>query len=282
MQDIRGANAILTGASRGLGVHIAETLAAQGVDLVLAARSAEGLQATRSRLASSGVRVVTVPCDVTSRDDLRRLVDTARRELGEIDILINNAGIESTALLHQLSLDEIDAILQTNLRAAIWLTRLVLPSMIERRRGAVVQVASMAGKVGIAYESIYSATKFGMVGFTQALRQELAATGVTAGVVCPTFVSETGMWVDADVGHAPLLAREVSPRKVGRAVLKALRGSPEVLVTFGPIRPLLLLFDAAPSLQPAVMKLMGVTGVWKRAAARRGTAAHPVEEGAEP
>ncbi|HYM15948.1 MAG TPA: SDR family oxidoreductase [Dehalococcoidia bacterium] len=277
MDSLRGMNAIITGASRGIGVYIAEMLAAEGVNLALAARSAEGLEATRARIAHAGVRTVAVPCDVTSRDDLQRLVDTAERELGPIDILINNAGIEATALLVDLSLDEIDGIIQTNLRSTIWLTRMVLPAMLDRRRGAVVNVASMAGKVGVAYESIYAATKHGVVGFTRSIRQEIEGSGVTIGVVCPTFVSGAGMWVDADAGRAPLLAREVSPRKVGLGVMKALRGQPEVLVTFGPIRPLVLLFEAVPSIEPAAMRLMGVTSAWKRAAARNALRRKPGE-----
>ncbi len=271
MDTFRGMNAILTGASRGLGVHIAEMLAAEGVNLVLAARSAEGLEATRAKVAATGVRVVTVPCDVTSRDDLQRLVDTAERELGAVDILINNAGLEATGLLVDLSLDEIDDVLQTNLRSSIWLTRMVLPAMLQRRRGAIVNVASMAGKVGVAYESIYAATKHGMVGFTKSVRQELHGTGVTMGVVCPTFVSDTGMWKDADAGKPPLLTREVSPRKVCHGVMKALRGQAEVLVTFGPIRPLVLLFETVPAIEPATMRIMGVTAAWKRAAARNAS-----------
>ena len=265
MKQLRGANAILTGASRGLGAYIAEALAAEGVHLVLAARSAAGLQDTLRAVEARGARAITVACDVTSRVDLERLMETAERELGPIDILINNAGVEATGMLTELPVDEIDAVLDTNLKACIHLTKMVLPAMIARKRGAIVNVSSMAGKLGIAYESIYSASKHGLNGFTDALRCELDGTGVTVSVVCPTFVSGAGMWADAGAGKAPLLAREVSPEKVAAAVIKALRGTPEALVTFGPIRPLLLLFDAAPRLRAPMMKYMGVTRAWKRA-----------------
>ena len=269
MDEIRGANAILTGASRGIGTYIASTLAARGVNLALAARSPEGLETARRDAEARGVRAIAVACDVTSPADRRRLVETSERELGQVDILINNAGVQSTAALTDLTDDEIEGILQTNLHASIALTKMVLPGMLERRRGAVVNMASMAGKAGLAYESIYSATKFGLVGFSEAVRHELAGTGVTISAVCPTFVGNAGMWADADAGHAPLLAREVSPEKVAKAVLKAIKGSPEVLVTTGPIRPLLAMLDLAPSLRVPLLRSMGVTGVWKRVAERR-------------
>lgn len=269
MKDLRGKNAILTGASRGLGPHIADALAAQGVNLVLTARSMDGLLRTQSAIEARGVRVVVAPCDVSSRDELERLVETAEREIGPIDILINNAGVEASGQLSDLSFDEIDAVLRTNLNAAIWLTKMVLPSMIARRRGAVVNVSSMAGKVGVAYDSIYAASKHGLNGFTDSIRGELDGTGVTISAVCPTFVGGSGMWADAGAGKAPLLAREVSPQKVAAGGIKAIHGTPEVMVTFGPIRPLILLFEAAPRLRAPVMKYMGVTRVWKRAAAMR-------------
>ncbi|MDP9236569.1 MAG: SDR family NAD(P)-dependent oxidoreductase [Chloroflexota bacterium] len=266
MKILRGKNAILTGASRGLGPYIADALAAEGVNLVLAARSADGLLRTQSAVEAHGVRAVVAPCDVSSRDDLERLVDTAERELGPIDILVNNAGVMASGALSEISFDEIDAVLRTNLSACIWLTKMVLPGMIQRRRGAVVNVSSMAGKVGIAYESIYAASKHGLNGFTDSIRCELDGTGVTAGVVCPTFVSGTGIWADAEAGKAPLLAREVSPEKVAAAVMKAVHGTPEALVTFGPMRPLILLLEAAPRLRVPALKYVGVTRAWKRAA----------------
>ncbi len=266
MKDLRGANAIVTGASRGLGVHIADALAAQGANLVLAARSPEGLATTVRVAEARGVRARAVACDVTSRDDLERLVETAEAEFGSIDILINNAGLEATGTLAEISFDEIDAVLRTNLSAAIWLTKMVLPGMLQRRKGAIVGVSSMAGKVGVAYESIYAASKHGLNGFTDSLRSELDGSGVTVSVVCPTFVSGAGMWADAHAGAAPLFAREVTPEKVAAGVIKAVHGTPEVLVTVGPIRPLVLLFETAPRLRTPVMKYLGVTRVWRRAA----------------
>jgi NADP-dependent 3-hydroxy acid dehydrogenase YdfG len=108
VKDIRGSHAIVTGASRGIGTYIAKTLAAQGVSLTLAARDAGKLEETRSACEALGVRAISVPTDVTSREDLRKLVETAERELGPIDILVNNAGIEITKSLQDTSFEEID------------------------------------------------------------------------------------------------------------------------------------------------------------------------------
>jgi len=262
MKNLRGTNAVLTGASRGIGPYIARALAAEGVNLVLAARSAEQLEDTRRECESRGVRAIVVTTDVTSADDLWRLKETADRELGSIDILVNNAGIEITKSVADLSQEEIDAILRTNLDAPIRMTKLVLNGMLARRRGAIVNISSMSGKSATPYNAIYSATKHGLNGFTESLDIELDGTGVNAGVVCPGFVSAAGMW--ANTGQtAPRMLREVSPEKVAAAVLKVIRGTPEALVTPGPIRPLLALQALAPSLTKPMLKRLGVLQVFR-------------------
>jgi len=259
--DIRGSNAIITGASRGIGTYIAKTLARKGVNVVLAARDAAKLEDTRRACEALGVRAVAVATDVTSRDDLRRLVETARRELGDVDIVVNNAAIEVTKSIEGLSFDEVDEIILTNLNAPIWLTKMVLPSMIERGRGAIVNVASLAGKAALPYNSIYSGTKHGLVGFTESVRIELDGTGVRIGAVCPGLVSDAGMW--ANTGRkAPRMARAVSPQKCADAVLKVIDGAGEVVVASSPIRPLLALGQLFPGLNKTVLKRMGITDVF--------------------
>ena len=262
MKNLRRANAVLTGASRGIGPYIARALAHAGANVVLAARSAEQLEDTRRACEGLGVRAIAVTADVTSADDLWRLKETAEREFGPIDILVNNAGIEVTKSVADLAQDEIDAILRTNLDAPIRMTKLVLPGMLARRRGAIVNVSSMSGKAATPYNAIYSASKHGLNGFTESLDLELDGTGVRAGVVCPGFVSAAGMW--ANTGQAaPRMLREVSPEKVAAAVLKVIAGTPEALVTSGPIRPLLALQALAPSLTKPMLKRMGVLQVFR-------------------
>ena len=257
MKNLQGTNAILTGASRGLGTYIARTLAERGVNLVLAARDAEKLEETRRSCETLGVRAIAVATDVSSMDDLRRLVETAERELGAIDILVNNAGIEITASVNGHSFEQVDAILRTNLSAPIWLTKLVMPGMIARRRGTIVNVSSLAGKSATPYNAIYSASKHGLNGFTASLAIELDGTGVTTGVVCPGFVADAGMW--ADTGQkAPRMMREVAPQKVADAVVKVIEGAGEVLVAPTPIRPLFALAQLFPGVTKIATKRLGV------------------------
>ncbi len=267
MKELRGANAIVTGASRGIGPYIARRLAEQGVNVALAARSAEQLEEARGRSQAPGVTALAVPTDVGSLDDLRRLVETAERELGSVDILVNNAGIEITAPLVEHSFRQIDEILRVNLSAPIWLTKLVLPGMLARRRGAVVQVASLAGKAGEPYEAIYSATKAGLIGFNESLNMELEGTGVTASVVFPGYIGEAGMWVTQGL-KAPALLKEVSPWKVADGVLKAIGGATQVPVTSGPIRPLLALGELVPGLNRRIARRLGVVDMMRQQSAR--------------
>jgi short-subunit dehydrogenase len=257
MKHLRGSTAIVTGASRGIGPYIARTLAGQGVNLVLAARSAEQLEETRRSCEALGVKAIALATDVNSMDDLRQLVAAAEREFGAIDILVNNAGVETTGALEALTYEQIDALLTTNLHAPIWLSKMVLPGMLSRKRGAVVHISSMAGKSGAPYNSTYSASKYGLNGFSDSVNFELEGTGVHMAVVCPGFVSEAGMWAVRG-GKAPRMVREVSPQKVADGVLKAIGGALEVLVMPTPIRPLLALAQLSPGLQRAMVKRMGV------------------------
>ena len=267
MKDLAGRNAIVTGASKGIGRHIALALARRGVNVALAARSTDRLGDVRAACEAGGAKAIALTCDVRSREDLQRLAAAAQTDLGPIDILVNNAGIEITGSLPDLALEQIDDVVRTNLLGTITLTKLVLPSMLARRAGVVVNVASLAGKAGMPYNSIYSTTKHALIGFTEALDLELDGTGVRAGAVLPGFVSETGMWADAH-DPAPWLLREVPPSKVVAAVFKVIDGAPEAIVSSLPIRPLLALWAVAPALKKPVVKQMGLLRLMRKEAAR--------------
>jgi short-subunit dehydrogenase len=274
MKDLSGKNAIVTGASKGIGRHIAIALARRGVNVALAARSTDALEATRAACEAAGVNAIALTSDITSREDLQRLAAAAQTDLGPIDILVNNAGIEITGSLTDLTFEQIGDVVRTNLLGTITLTKLILPSMLERRAGVVVNVASLAGKAGMPYNSIYSTTKHGLVGFTEALDLELDGTGVRAGAVLPGFVSETGMWADAH-DPAPFLLREVPPAKVVAAVFRVIDGAPEAIVSSLPIRPLLALWAAAPALKKPMVKQMGLLRLMRKEAARPGARPQP-------
>jgi short-subunit dehydrogenase len=268
MKELRGRNAIVTGASRGLGVYIAKTLAQHGVNLALAARSADKLEETRRTCEAMGVRAIAVAADITSLDDQRRLVATAEREFGTIDILVNNAGIELVSAFADLSIEQIDDVIRTNLNAPIWLTKLVLPSMLSRKSGAIVQVASLAGKAPVPYDSIYATTKAGLINFAESIQGELEGTGVTSSVVCPGFVSEAGMWADREAAGArrPFTLGTVSPQKVANAVVSAIKGHPEMIVAAMPMRPLLAVIDLAPRLRVGISRRLGLTATMREEA----------------
>ncbi len=233
-----GKNAIVTGASSGIGLAIAKTLAAEGMNIVLAARSREPLEQAAAELRMLGVKAIVVPTDVTDTAQLERLVATARTELGSIDVLVNNAGIENYRHFHLTDLDSLEAAINLNLTAAIKLTRLVVPHMLEQRRGQVINMSSLAGKYGPPFGAAYGASKAGLVSLTQSLRAEYRGTGVTASVICPGFAHDSGMFEKMKVetgASTPWQLGSTTTDAICRAVVKALRHQKrEVLVNFPP------------------------------------------------
>ena len=226
MRKLKGRVAILTDASPGLGVEVAPSLASQGVNLVLAARSVPELEVVASEIRDLGVQVLVVPCDVTSESDRIRLVEATIAEFGRCDILVNNAGIESTAFYEQQPAEGIAQLIQVNLVSAMLLTHAVLPHMLERKRGHIVNMASLAGKVPVPYSVPYSTSKAGMIAFTEGIRNEYKGRGVSASVICPGFVSEAGMYADweKETGRrASFLAKPVTPQRVAANVITAIK-----------------------------------------------------------
>ena len=258
--ELRGSVGILTGASRGLGVEIARALAARGVHLALAARDEEGLRRTAAELERSGVRTTVVPTDVTKTADLEGLVARATDDLGPPGLLVNNAGIETIAPFATFDMDRIDAIIATNLTAAEKLTRLVVPGMIERRRGHVLNVSSASGKTGIPYYAVYGSTKHGLVGFSWSLRTELAPHGVGVSVLCPSFVSDTGMYADRSNNRKPPRSvGAVSAREVAAAAVRAIeKDKAEVVVARGMTKVADVFYAFSPELAMKVARRMGV------------------------
>jgi short-subunit dehydrogenase len=268
MRDLRGANVILTGGSRGIGPYIARALAREGANLALAARNGQQLDVVRGEIEALGVRAVAVPADITKAGDRERLVERATAELGQVDALVNNAGVEPTGEFTDLDAKTIEDAIATNLTATLLLTHRVLPGMIERGRGHIVNVASLAGKMPIAYDSVYSATKFALVGFSHAVREELRASGVGVSVVCPGFVSDVGMFADAitEAGvRAPSIAGTSRPEQVAGAVVRAIRHNvAEVIVTPVTSRPLVTTTILSPAAGMLMMRRVGILEVFRQ------------------
>lgn len=259
MRRLSGKTAIITGASRGIGPYIARALANEKMNLVVAARSLEPLEAVAAEVRSLGVRAVAVQCDVLEAAARRRLVADAAREFGRIDVLVNNAGIELTAHFEMQPEEEIANVIEVNLTAAMLLARATLPAMLERKSGHIVNIASLAGKVPVPFSSPYAASKAGLIGFTESFRTEFRKRGVSASVVCPGFVSEAGMYADMQERagvRANFLAGTVSPEKVARNVVTAIkRDRPEMLVYRGPGRMITGLAELTPGVFERVFPL---------------------------
>lgn len=176
---------VITGAGRGIGRAAAEAFAVEGHAVVLAeVRPALGRRAER-QLARDGAAALFVETDVADAASLERMVRVVHARLGRIDCLVNNAGVLEVGPLVRLRPPALERLLAVNLAGPLLAARAVLPRMLRRRAGAIVNVASLLGKVGAADYVAYCASKFGVVGFTEALADELAGTGVRTWAVCP-------------------------------------------------------------------------------------------------
>jgi NADP-dependent 3-hydroxy acid dehydrogenase YdfG len=177
--------AIITGASAGIGRASARVLAAEGCQLVVTARRAQRLDELAREVESSGVRAIAVAGDAREEQTAIRAAQAAVDAFGRVDFLINNAGIGIYRKLVETSVDDYDAMIDTNVRSTFLFTRHVVPIMQKQGSGTVLMVSSMAGVYGFAGEAVYCMTKFAQVGFAQALDRELREFGIKVGAICP-------------------------------------------------------------------------------------------------
>jgi uncharacterized protein len=220
--DISGSRVLLTGATGGLGRAIAKALDERGAHVLLTGRKQDALEALAAELRSAEA----LAADLAKRDEVAALPGRA----GRVDILVHNAGLPGSGRLESYSEDEIDRVLDVNLRAGMMLTRALLPAMTERRSGALVFVSSMSGKIPTVRASIYGATKYGLRGFAGGLRDDLHGTGVGVSTVFPGPIKGAGMWDDAGI-DLPRWVPTKSPEDVGKAVVKAVEANrPEIAV----------------------------------------------------
>lgn len=258
---IRGSEVILvTGASGGIGSYICRELALRGVRLALVAYPGADLPELLAEVKVHAPNSIAFPADLQDPEERRKTVSRVARELGPVDILINNAGVEFTEVYHKLSEEQIQQVIRVNLEAAMIMTRLVLPSMIERKSGHVVSMASLAGKAGPAFQESYAATKAGLVAFTSSLRATYRNTGVSGSVIVPGFV-EAGIYErlkNQSGCAAPALLGSSRPEKVARAVVKAIeKNLPEVIVNPLPVRPLFALTALFPTFGEWAVNMTG-------------------------
>jgi short-subunit dehydrogenase len=258
MVELRGSRALVTGAAGGLGGYISRALAGQGANLVVSDLPGSSIEERAEELGRMGVEAQAIPADLTDAADRERLVRDAAEAIGPLDVLVNNAGLEFGGAFTKTTREEIEAIATVNLIAVMDLTWLVLPGMLERRRGHVVNLASLAGKIPPVFLATYAATKHGVVGFTHSLRAEYADEPVSFSAICPVFVADVGMYarVEAEMeAEPPPGLRPVPPQRVADAVLKAVREDrAEVIVNRGPIRALAVFYWLAPK---TAVRLLG-------------------------
>ena len=248
--------ALVTGASHGIGPYIVRALAKQGINLVLAARSGNELEqiATAPDIRAARVHVLTVPTDVTDREALSALVNTAERTFGVVDVLVNNAGGDLQREFHHYTADDVEALIRLNLTGPIELTRLLLTGMLQRKQGHIVNISSMGGRIGFPYTEVYSAAKDGLIGFTRVLRSDYRKAGVSSSVLILGSIGGAGTGARTmEELHLHLSAMDKAfmspPQAVAQAVLKSIRrDKAEIVIMPGPGRLLRVLMDFFPGM----------------------------------
>lgn len=262
---------IVTGASAGIGKAICDRLSPDRFSLVLAARNPDRLRVAQTELEARGMTCLSVQTDVADPNDLERLVRETIERFGRIDVLINNAGIECFGSFDDFSTDQILQTIEINLTGSILLARLVIPYMRKQKSGVIINMASTAGKHGPAFGAVYGASKAGLIAFTQGLRGEFLAEGITATAICPGFAANGGIYdriVSVARRTSPPLLGGTTADAVARAVERAiLRGSPEIILNWPPLRPVFLFRDVFPRIGERI--ILAVTRKFLRRAATK-------------
>lgn len=272
MKQLRDRTALVTGSSGGIGRQIARRLAGEGTNVVVSGRRQDALAEVVEELRGLGVKAEAVPADLNDPSQVDSLVERSEAALGPVDLLVNNAGVETVGAFTAYSREQLTSMVDVNLTAPLLLTHKVVPGMLERGRGHVVFISSLAGKVGPAYNEPYAATKAGLVGLTQSLRAEYLRAPIGFSVICPGFVAGDGMYqrmVDEGVSSNRILG-ETTLAKIADAVVDAVRKDrPEVVESGSPVRPVLALGQLAPRLVERLIAAFGGTEIFRRAAAGR-------------
>src|SRR5690606_9016083 len=220
MHPLEGKHALITGTSRGIGEGIAYALAQAGANLTLAARTVDDLERVAATCRDKGVGVNVVPTDLASAADIERLAES----VNTLDILVNNAGLWHAAPVHRITLEAWDELFNVNIRAMFYLTHLIVPKMIAAKRGDIVNIGSTAGLRGFAGGTAYSASKFAVHGFTEALQKDLRRYGIRVTGIIPANVDNDLM------GENPPPDTYLTPGDIGSAVVYAVTLPPHASV----------------------------------------------------
>jgi len=223
LTSYRGMNAVVTGASSGIGRLLALRFAREGARVALVARREAELQALASEIRAHGSEALVLPCDVADRDEVFAAAAQAESALGPIDLLVNNAGYGHHRPFLDWDLDDMERIMRVNFFGTLYWTKALLPAMVARRRGWLVFMASVAGKIGVPDESAYAATKFATVGLAEALSFEVEDAGVHVLTVCPGTI-RTPFFDQEALARMPPVAKRgmVEPAGLIDAIMSAL------------------------------------------------------------
>ena len=232
---LRGRTVIVTGASSGIGRETARLFARAGSNVVVAARRKELLDELVREIGHYGGRCLAVPTDVTDRQVVETMVRKAVEEFGSLDILVNNAGLGLHAPVAEGNMENVRYLFEVNVLGALNCIQAVVPYLKRQRRGQIINVSSVAGKIAAPYEGVYAATKFALIAISDALRLELADFGITVITVYPGRTETpflANVLKEVELPPAPDVARRVPAVRVARAIVNAARGDRvEVYVT---------------------------------------------------
>ena len=223
--------ALITGGSSGIGLAIARALGGEGYGITLSARRPEKLESAADELRAEGLTIEAVPANVANEEEIKRAVQAHEQRFGRLDVLVNNAGIGIGGAIAEAETKRLDLQLDVNLRAVYLMTRDCIPLLKaaggEHGKALIVNMASIAGKYAQGWLAAYSATKFGVVGLSQAAHRELATSGIQVTALCPGFVA-TAMtdWIEDQVPKEEM----IRPEDIASAVLFLLGTSPNCMI----------------------------------------------------
>jgi 3-oxoacyl-[acyl-carrier protein] reductase len=229
---LKGQIALVTGGSRGIGLAIARLLGRMGGRIAVCGRNPAHLDQCAKSLHSEGIEVLTITADVSRAADAASLVERARQSLGEVDILVNNAGVGVFRPAHELSEEDWDRVMDTNLKGVFLMSRAVAPHMIRRRTGHIINISSLAGKNAFAGGGVYCASKWGLLVLTASMAEDLRGYGIRVSAVCPGSV-ETEFGPHA--GKDP--AKMLQPDDVAHAVGMLVTQAPQSFISEVSLRP---------------------------------------------
>ncbi len=234
---LEGKIAIVTGASRGIGRAVAFTLAKNGARVATVARSLAPLEELAQEIEKEGGVALPMVADVTIKGQVEAMVDRVMESLRWVDILVNNAGVEVSGLLHTFEEKDFDTVADTNLKGVFLCTKAVLPSMIERKRGHIINIASVSGLRGWAEDGAYCASKWGVLGLSESLDKEVRKHGIKVSCICPGSVDTNliDKWIGPEDPRRSLLLR---PKDIANAVLYIASQPPNMAVNQLVIHPM--------------------------------------------